>query len=78
MGRHWRTRGLNAQGWGSIPLRLHIVDILPQPISAALTNVWFWTCIGLMPAFFLATLVVERTITDRSVQSGLGLIFRKE
>src|SRR3712207_3358302 len=43
----------------------YIVDASPQPISATLTNVWFWTGIGLVLAFFLATLAVERTVIGK-------------
>jgi hypothetical protein len=40
----------------------YIVDAAPQPVGATLSNVWFWTGIGLVLAFFLATLTVERTV----------------
>ncbi|WP_243371110.1 hypothetical protein [Microvirga solisilvae] len=52
----------------------YIVDAAPQPISATLTNTWFWTGIGLVLAFFLATLTVERTFIGRSVLSGLDRV----
>jgi hypothetical protein len=52
----------------------YIVDAAPQPIAATLTNVWFWTGIGLVLAFFLATLMIERTIIGRGIQSGLDRI----
>jgi hypothetical protein len=52
----------------------YIVDAAPQPIAATLTNVWFWTGIGLVLAFFLATLMVERTVLGRGIQSGLDRI----
>jgi hypothetical protein len=49
----------------------YIVDASPQPIGLTLTNVWFWTGIGLVLAFFLATLAVERTALGRTVLAGL-------
>ncbi len=52
----------------------YIVDASPQPISATLTNMWFWTGIGLVLAFFLATLAVERTVTGRAVLAGLDRV----
>jgi len=52
----------------------YIVDAAPQPISATLTNVWFWTGIGLVLAFFLAALTVERTFIGRGILSGLDRV----
>lgn len=52
----------------------YIVDASPQPISATLTNVWFWTGIGLVLAFFLATLAVERTALGKAVLAGLDRV----
>jgi hypothetical protein len=52
----------------------YIVDAAPQPISATLTNTWFWTGIGLVLAFFLATLTVERTFIGRGILSGLDRV----
>ncbi|WP_230531654.1 hypothetical protein [Microvirga roseola] len=52
----------------------YIVDAAPQPISTTLTNPWFWTGIGLVLAFFLATLAVERMTLGRAVQTGLDKI----
>jgi hypothetical protein len=49
----------------------YIVDAAPQPIGATLTNPWFWTGIGLVLAFFLATLAVERAAIGRTVLGGL-------
>jgi len=53
--------------FGSVPAQAHvkwfapyIVGAAPQPISATLTNQWFWTGILLVLAFFLATIMVER------------------
>ncbi|KLK93341.1 membrane protein [Microvirga vignae] len=39
-----------------------------------MTNGWFWTGIGLVLAFFLATLTVERTLIGRGVLSGLDRV----
>jgi hypothetical protein len=52
----------------------YIVDAAPQPISATLTNTWFWTGIGLVLAFFAATLMVERTFIGRGILSGLDRV----
>jgi hypothetical protein len=37
----------------------YIVGAAPQPLSATLGNVWFWTAIALVLGFFLATRAVE-------------------
>lgn len=65
----------------SLPAQAHvkwfapyIVDASPQPIGATLTNVWFWTGIGLVLAFFLATLAVERTALGKAVLAGLDRV----
>jgi hypothetical protein len=52
----------------------YIVDASPQPISLTLTNLWFWTGIGLVLAFFLATLAVERTAPGRAALAGLDRV----
>jgi len=52
----------------------YIVDAAPQPISATLTNLWFWTGIGLVLAFFLATLAVERMAFGKAILSGLDKV----
>jgi hypothetical protein len=49
----------------------YIVGAPPQPISATLTNTWFWTGIALVLAFFLATRVVETSKTGDAVLDGL-------
>jgi hypothetical protein len=65
----------------SLPAQAHvkwfapyIVDAAPQPITATLTNLWFWTGIGLVLAFFLATITVERTFLGQAVLSGLDRV----
>lgn len=75
-----RFAALGAGFW-ALPAEAHvkwfapyIVDAAPQPISATLTNVWFWTGIGLVLAFFLATLMLERTFVGRGIQSGLDRV----
>ena len=52
----------------------YIVDAAPQPVGATLSNIWFWTGISLVLAFFLATLTVERTAIGRGILSGLDRI----
>jgi len=49
----------------------YIVGAPPQPISATLTNPWFWTGIAMVLAFFLATRVVETSKTGEAVLAGL-------
>ncbi|GGK20749.1 CopM family metallochaperone [Salinarimonas ramus] len=49
----------------------YIVDAAPQPIEATLTNVWFWTGIALVLAFFLATRAVERSRLGEPVLAAL-------
>ncbi|MEE1609654.1 hypothetical protein [Microvirga sp. CF3016] len=76
--------GLMSLGAGAVwtlPAQAHvkwfapyIVDAAPQPISATLTNQWFWTGIGLVLAFFLAALAVERMALGRAIQVGLDRI----
>ena len=83
MSRVSTTAGLAALGAGlwALPAEAHvkwfapyIVDAAPQPISATLTNTWFWTGIGLVLAFFAATLMVERTFIGRGILSGLDRV----
>jgi hypothetical protein len=52
---------------GSAPAEAHvkwfapyIVGAAPQPITATLTNPWFWTGILLVLGFFIATVMLER------------------
>jgi hypothetical protein len=45
----------------------YIVNAAPQPIEATLTNMWFWTGIALVLAFFLATITVERLPAGRHI-----------
>ncbi len=79
-----RAAGLLALGAASawtLPAQAHvkwfapyIVDAAPQPIMATLANVWFWTGIGLVLAFFLAAITVERTVAGRGILSGLDRV----
>jgi hypothetical protein len=39
----------------------YIVGAPPQPISMTLSNIWFWTGIALVLAFFIATRAVEKS-----------------
>jgi hypothetical protein len=52
----------------------YIVDASPQPISATLTNLWFWTGICLVTVFFLATIAVERTPLGAATLNGLNAL----
>jgi len=53
----------------------YIVGAPPQPISATLANVWFWTAIALVLAFFLVTRVVEQTRFGQSALNALDRAF---
>jgi hypothetical protein len=53
----------------------YIVGAPPQPIGQTLTTPWFWTGIGLVLAFFLATRVVEERPPGQMVLRGLDRAF---
>jgi len=52
----------------------YIVDAPPQPIGATLGNVWFWTGIALVLAFFLATRAVEKSSLGDTILDGMDRI----
>lgn len=52
----------------------YIVGAAPQPITATLTNVWFWTGIALVLAFFLATRAVEKSSAGETILRGMDRI----
>ena len=52
----------------------YIVGAPPQPIAATLTNVWFWTGIALVLAFFLATRAVETSSAGETILRGMDRI----
>jgi hypothetical protein len=52
----------------------YIVGAAPQPISATLANVWFWTGIALVLAFFLATRAVEKSSAGEVILKRLDLV----
>jgi hypothetical protein len=65
----------------SVPAEAHvkwfapyIVGAAPQPVSATLTNMWFWIGIALVLSFFVATLAVERGVVGRAVLSSLDRV----
>lgn len=49
----------------------YIVGAPPAPVSATLTNLWFWTGLALVLVFFVATRVVERSSVGETILSGL-------
>ncbi|WP_207765842.1 CopM family metallochaperone [Pleomorphomonas carboxyditropha] len=49
----------------------YIVGAPPQPVSATLTNAWFWTGIVLVLVFFIATRLVERSPAGEVILQGL-------
>lgn len=52
----------------------YIVDAPPMPVSATLTNLWFWTAIALVVVFFMATRYLEQKSVGEAVLSGLDTI----
>jgi hypothetical protein len=59
----------------------YIVGAAPQPLSATLGNVWFWTAIVLVLGFFLATRAVERSRLGQRLLTGMdhvsGLVWHR-
>lgn len=53
----------------------YIVGAPPLAVSVTLANVWFWTAICLVLAFFLATRAVELTTFGASIMSRLDRLF---
>src|SRR5690606_3993938 len=53
----------------------YIVGAPPQPLAVTLGNVWFWTGIGLVLVFFIATRLIERTRVGEGVLAGLDRFF---
>jgi hypothetical protein len=52
----------------------YIVEAPPQRIMETLTDRWFWTGIGLVLAFFLATRALERTRIGHAVLAGFDRV----
>jgi Domain of unknown function (DUF305) len=52
----------------------YIVGAPPQPIGGTLTNVWFWTGIALVLAFFLATRVIEKSSAGETILRSMDRI----
>ncbi|MDP9836138.1 hypothetical protein J2T09_000880 [Neorhizobium huautlense] len=76
-------------GWLTLPLPLlaaepaaahvkwfapYIVGAPPQPISATLTDTWFWAGIALVLVFFLATRAVEQSSAGERILLGMDRI----
>lgn len=53
----------------------YIVGAPPQPVGETLGNPWFWTGIGLVLLFFVATRLVEETAVGERVLLGLDRAF---
>ena len=49
----------------------YIVGASPQPLGQTLDNIWFWTAVALVLAFFLATRLVERTTAGDAILAGM-------
>lgn len=49
----------------------YIVDAPPAPVTRTLSDPWFWTALGLVLAFFLATRAIESTRFGAGVSSVL-------
>jgi Domain of unknown function (DUF305) len=78
-----RLPGLTMLGFlaASVPAYAHvkwfapyIVGAPPQPIAATLGNVWFWTGIALVLAFFFATRAVETSSAGETILSRMDQI----
>lgn len=52
----------------------YIVGAPPQPLSATLTNQWFWIGIALVLVFFLATRAIEKTAVGASILAGMDKV----
>jgi hypothetical protein len=52
----------------------YIVEAPPQRIGNTLANPWFWSGIGLVLVFFLATRAVERTRLGEGILAGLDRV----
>ncbi|GGE52372.1 hypothetical protein GCM10007276_31710 [Agaricicola taiwanensis] len=52
----------------------YIVNASPAPIGRTLADIWFWTAIVLVLAFFLATRAVEKSPTGEAILSGLDRV----
>jgi len=49
----------------------YIVGAAPQPLGQTLGNIWFWTALALVLAFFMATRFVERMPAGQAVLAGM-------
>ena len=52
----------------------YIVGAPPQPLTATLTNQWFWIGIALVLMFFLATRAIEKMSVGQSILAGMDRI----
>ncbi len=52
----------------------YIVGAPPQPLSATLTDQWFWIGIALVLMFFLATRAVEKMSVGQSILAGMDKV----
>lgn len=52
----------------------YIVGAPPQPLSATLTNQWFWIGIALVLVFFLATRAIEKMSIGQSILAGMDKV----
>src|SRR5262245_61474817 len=52
----------------------YIVGAAPQPIGATLSNVWFWTGIALVLAFFIATRAIEKSSAGEVILKDLDRV----
>ena len=52
----------------------YIVGAPPQPVSVTLSNIWFWTGIGLVLVFFTATRLVETSRMGEAILARLDAL----
>ncbi|MBK0393724.1 DUF305 domain-containing protein [Ramlibacter algicola] len=81
--RRLATRALPGLALGALPLLAqahvkwfapYIVEAPPQRISETLHDPWFWTGIGLVLVFFLATRAIERTKLGEGILHGFDVV----
>ncbi len=82
-GGKWLLAATTAAGLGlwAAPAQAHvkwfapyIIDASPAPITATLTDSWFWLAIGLVLIFFLATRAVEITRAGEAILGGMDRV----
>jgi len=82
-GQWWATvafAGLGSFAAGPVEAHVkwfapYIVGAAPQPLTATLSNVWFWSAIALVLLFFLATRAFERASAGQALLGRMDQAF---